>query len=106
MKLRGGNEMKENDKPIDRTVIKIRTKENMYYTFMEFPWDQLEHDDNCDTFDNVRDYAKFLAKGKIVELVYNTDNNLIYLVPENMAISKDSIKEIFIDETIALAPRD
>ena len=58
MKLRGGKEMKENDKPIDRTVIKIRTKENMYYTFMEFPWDQLEHDNNCKTFKDVKSYAR------------------------------------------------
>lgn len=98
--------MKENDKPIDRTVIKIRTKENMYYTYMEFPWEQLENDENCETFKDVRAYAKFLAKSKIVELVYNIDNDLVYLVPENMAISKDNIKEIYIEETIALAPRD
>lgn len=105
MKLKGGKEMKDNDVSNDRTVIKIRTKENMYYTFMEFPWEQLENDQNCKTFGSVRAYAKFLARGKIQDIVYNDSNELLYLVPENIAISKDSIKEIFIDETIALAPR-
>ena len=99
---KGGNEMSENNK----TVIKIRTKENMYYTYMELPWEQLKHDENCKTFKNVRDYAKFLARDKIVDIVSNTDNNLIYLFPENMAISKDSIKEIFIGELMELKPKD
>ena len=98
--------MKENDKPIDRTVIKIRTKENMYYTFMEFPWEQLEHDENCKTFENVRAYAKYLASGKIQDIVFNNDEELLYLFPENKAISKDSIKEIYIEETIALRPQN
>ena len=96
--------MKENGVPNDRTVIKIRTKENMYFTYMEFPWEQLEHDDNCKTFKNVRAYAKYLAQGKIEEIVFHDNNELLYLFPENMAISKDCIKEIFIDETVALLP--
>lgn len=98
--------MKENDKPIDRTVIKIRTKENMYYTYMEFPWEQLEQDENHKTFKDVRAYAKYLADGKIQEIVFNNQDGLLYLFPENKAISKDCIQEIYIEETIALAPRN
>lgn len=94
--------MKENNKPIDRTVIKIRTKENMYYTFMEFPWDQLEHDDNCKTFKDVKSYARYLADGKIEEIVFTNPNELIYLYPEHKAISRDSIMEIYTEDTIAL----
>ena len=98
--------MKENDKPIDRTVIKIRTKENMYYTYMEFPWEQLEHDENCKTFVSVQAYANYLANSKIQDIVSDNNNDLIYLYPENMAISKDSIKEIFVSEAIALRPQN
>ncbi len=98
--------MRENDKPIDRTVIKIRTKENMYYTFMEFPWEQLEKDENCKTFKDVRAYAKYLAQGKIQDIVFSDTNELLYLFPESKAISKDSIMEIYIEETIALRPQN
>lgn len=95
-----------NKEPNDRTVIKIRTKENMYYTFMEFPWEQLEQDENCKTFESVQAYAKYLAQGKIQDIVFNDTNELLYLFPENKAISKDSIMEVYIEETIALAPRN
>lgn len=95
-----------NKEPNDRTVIKIRTKENMYYTFMEFPWEQLEQDENCKTFESVRAYAKYLAQGKIQDIVFNSANELLYLFPESKAISKDSIMEVYIEETIALAPRN
>ena len=98
--------MRQNDKPIDRTVIKIRTKENMYYTFMEFPWEQLEHDENRKNWKDVRAYAKYLADGKIQDIVFNNDNGLLYLYPENKAISKDSIMEVYIEETIALRPQN
>ena len=106
MKLKGGNEMKEEDRPIDRTVIKIRTKENMYYTFMEFPWEEISHDESCKAFKNVRAYAKYLAAGKIQDIVFEHTNELLYLFPENKAISMDSIQEIYIDETIALKPEN
>ena len=106
MKLKGGNEMKDNNVPNDRTVIKIRTKENLYYTYMEFPWEEIEHDENCNTFKDVRAYAKYLAQGKIQDIVYNENNSLLYLFPENKAISKDSIMEIYIEETIALRPEN
>ena len=90
------------DLSYDRTVIKIRTKENMYYTYMEFPWEQLEHEEDCKTFKDVKSYAKFLANDKIQEIVCNENKNLIYLYPETKAISRDSIKEIYIEEIIAL----
>ena len=93
--------MKENDKLIDRTVIKIRTKENMYYTFMEFPWEQLENDENCKTFKDVKAYAKYLANSRIQDIVCDKDE-LLYLYPENKAISRDSIQEIYIEESAAL----
>lgn len=95
-----------NNVPYDRTVIKIRTKENMYYTFMEFPWEQLEHDENCKNFKNVKAYANYLAQGKLQDIVFNETNNLLYLWPENKAISKDSVMEIYIEETVALRPQD
>lgn len=98
--------MREEDKPIDRTVVKIRTKENMYYTFMEFPWEEIKHDENCKHFIDIRAYAKYLAQGKIQDIVFNTDNNLIYLYPENKAISRDNIKEVYVEETIALRPEN
>ena len=90
----------------DRTVIKIRTKENMYYTFMEFPWEQLEHDENCKRFKSVKAYAKYLANAKIQDLVFNDSNELLYLWPENKAISRDCIQEIYVEETIALRPEN
>lgn len=105
MKLKGGKEMRENDRPIDRTVIKIRTKENMYYTFMELPWEQLENDENRKTFKNVKAYARFLANNKIQDIVCGKEE-LLYLYPENKAISRDSIKEIYIEDTIALKPEN
>ena len=94
------------DLPYDRTVVKIRTNENMHYTYMEFPWEQLEHDDNCKTFESVSAYARFLAKGKIQDIVCNTDNELLYLFPEDKAINRNDIKEVYIEEYKALAPRD
>jgi len=94
----------KHDAPYDRTVVKIRTKENMYYTFMEFPWEQLENDEDCKNFKDVRAYAKYLAQGKIQDIVFNETNELLYLYPENKAISKDCIKEIYVEETIALLP--
>ena len=94
--------MKET-KPNDRTTIKIRTKENMYYTFMEFPWEHLEHDENCKTFENVQAYAKYLAQNKIRDIMCDT-NELLYLFPEDRIISRDNVKEIYIEETIALKP--
>lgn len=90
----------------DRTVIKIRTKENMYYTFMEFPWEQLEHDENCKQWASVRAYAKYLADGKIQDIVFNSTDKLLYLYPEHKAISKDSIMEVYIQEIMALVPKD
>ena len=92
----------ENSVPKDRTVIKIRTKENMYYTFMEFPWEQLEKDENRKTFKDVKSYARYLADGKIEEIVFTNPNELIYLYPEHKAISRDSIMEIYTEDTIAL----
>ena len=98
--------MKE-DLVYDRTVIKIRTKENMYYTFMEFPWKEIQQDEACKTFKDARAYAKYLAQGKIQDIVFDpTNNNLLYLFPENKAISRDNIKEIYVDEIIALKPEN
>lgn len=94
-----------NNIPNDRTVIKIRTKENMYYTFMEFPWEQLENDKNCKTFKNVRAYAKCLANSRIQDIVCDKED-LLYLYPEGRAISRNNIQEIYIEETIALRPAD
>ena len=97
--------MREEDDIIgDYTAIKIRTNENMYYTFMRLFWDELKTSEDCKTFANVQQFARYLARDKIQDIVSDTSNTLLYLYPEDKAINRNDIKEIYIDECRHLVP--
>ena len=82
----------------DCTVIKIRTNENMYYTYMIITWNDLEHLEDCKTFESVQDFANYLAIDKIQSIASDTHNNLLYLYPERKVINRNDIKEIYIED--------
>ena len=80
------------------TYIKIKTKENMFYTLSVIPWDEVAAESECQTFNSIEEYIKFMTARQIQIIVENKDkNNLIYMYPENKAIDRDNIKEIFVE---------
>lgn len=97
--------MIKNDIVGNYTAIKIITNDNMYYTFMRFPWNELETDENCKHFESVRNYAEWLARNKIQDITFDTNNTLLYLHPEGRAVNRNNIKDIYIDEYIIVEPQ-
>lgn len=79
------------------TYIKIRTKENMFYTLSKLEWNDLVNDGNSETFGTMEEYVKYVTSKQIQNITNNVDNKLIYLYLENRALNRDDIKEIFVE---------
>ena len=87
------------------TYIKIRTKDNMYYTLCIINWEEAAEQGESETFDSIQEYVDFVTRRHIQNIVDNNDgNSLIYMYPENKAVSRDNIKEIFTETVISKPP--
>ena len=87
------------------TYVKIRTKDNMYYTLCKISWEEAIEHEESETFNSIQEYIDFITRREIQNIVDNNDgNSLIYMYPENKAVSRDNIKEIFTETVIVRPP--
>ena len=87
------------------TYIKIKTKDNMYYTMCIISWEEAMYEGESESFDSIQEYIDFITRRQIQNIVDNKDgNSLIYMYPENKAVSRDNIKEIFTETVISKLP--